>query len=232
MTFLPGTNKQIEILLNSLAGELTSILIIGAGCEEISKMMAAKYSCGVVIIVEDNESLLTSRLKLSGQEKIKVRMMDYSNTDFRDSSFDLVYAQASISGNRNNITKEVKRIIKPEGYFCNGEVVSIKDSIPAFVEDIWKASGISPLRSNEFAEYFRTKGFDIIGETDLSDSLKEFYSTGIRLLKEKSSGFSEQEKSYYKKLLKQISHESNAYLKLGGSKYIGFKMLITKKESV
>jgi len=38
----------------------------------------------------------------------------------------------------------------------------------------------------------------------------------------------ETEKKLYKKLLNKISHESNAYLKLGADKYIGLNLLILK----
>ncbi len=233
MIFLPGTDKQSEFLFDTLTLNQSSILIIGPGCEEISKLMAGKYSAEVTIIVENHELLLTSRLRIAGQKNVSVKMMDYSNTDFKDSAFDLVYAQASISNkNRNKIIKEIKRILKPERYFCNGEIVSLKNSIPVFVEDIWKASNIIPLEIITFADFFRRKGFMIMREEDLSSNLKEFYLMSSRLLKEKSGELTEEEKSYYKKLLKQISHESNAYLKLGGDKYIGFKILIMKKGQV
>ncbi len=231
MIFLPGTIKQSEILFKSLSQEFSSILIIGPGCEEISNSMAAKYSAGVTIIVDNNDSLLTSRMKLAGQKNTSVKMMDYSNTDFKDSFFDLVYAQASMSNkNRNKIIKEIKRILKSGGYFCNGEIVSLKNPVPAFVEDIWRASNITPITSNDFGRFFTEKGFEIVLEEDLSGTLKEFYLMGSRLLKEKSGELTDEEKSYYKKLLKQISHESNAYLKLGGDKFIGYKMAIMRKE--
>ncbi len=230
MIFLPGTDKQSEILFDTLNLDLSSILIIGPGCEDISKSMAAKYSAAVTIIVENHESLLTSRLRIAGQKNVSVKMMDYSNTDFKDSAFDLVYAQASISNkNRNKIIREIKRILKPGGYFCSGEIVSLKNSVPVFVDDIWKASNIIPLEINTFADFYRGKEFEIILEEDLSSNLKEFYLMSSRLLKEKSGELTEEEKSYYKKLLKQISHESNVYLKLGGDKFIGYKMAIMKK---
>jgi hypothetical protein len=47
-------------------------------------------------------------------------------------------------------------------------------------------------------------------------------------LKQAIETLTEKEKSYYKKLLNKISHESNAYLKLGADKYIGYKLLILK----
>lgn len=233
MIFLPGTDKQSKILFKTLPEKFSSTLILGSGCEEIAKTMSEEYSSNVTIIVDNYDSLLQSRLKLAGQKNISVKMMDFSNTDFRDSSFDLAYAQASISNNnRNKIIKEIKRLLTPEGYFCNGEIVNLKDQAPAFVNDIWKASNISPLNSTYLAGFYMDKGFVIILEEDISGSLKDFYSISSQLLKEKSGDLTEEEKSYYKKLLKQINHESNAYLKLGGDRYIGFKMLIMKKGQV
>jgi hypothetical protein len=44
-----------------------------------------------------------------------------------------------------------------------------------------------------------------------------------------TSSLSNEEKSYHKKMLKRISHESNAYLKLGGNKFIGFISVILRK---
>ena len=49
------------------------------------------------------------------------------------------------------------------------------------------------------------------------------------MLKNTKEDLPENEKSYYKKLLNQISHESNVYLKLGGDKYLGFYALILQK---
>jgi len=230
MIFLPGSDKQINALFRALDQKLSSILIIGSGCEDISIKLQSKFSCPIDIIVDNYDSLINTRVALSNKKEISVRMMDFTNTDFPDSSFDLIYSQASMSNDsRNKIIKEVKRIIKPEGYFCNGEIVRLKDPIPVFVNDIWKASDINTINSDAFAGFYKDKGFEIILEEDISGSLKEFYLMGNQLLKEKSDKLTNEEKSYYKKLLKQISHESNVYLKHGGDKYIGFKILIMKK---
>ena len=70
---------------------------------------------------------------------------------------------------------------------------------------------------------------NIMKEEDLSFTLKEFYVQSEKMLSKETGDFSEQEKSYYKKLLKKISHESNAYLNLGGSDYTGFTALIMRK---
>lgn len=232
MIFLPGTDKQIEILFKTLTQQFSSILIIGAGCEEIAGGLAANYLSTVTIIVDNYDTLLSTRLQLTKDKNTSVKMMEFSNTDFQNSSFDLIYAQASISNrDRNKIVKEIKRIIKPDGYFCIGENVELAKSSPQFIKDIWSVSEIQPLYSGGLKKYYEERNFRVISEHDLSYTLKDFYISSKNLLKEKSVGLTEQEKSYYKKLLKQISHESNAYLNLGGDKYMGFKMLILKKGS-
>ncbi len=228
--FLPGTHQQQKIFLSKVNVKNFKVLVIGSGTEEISLSFYNEGASKVIMIVEDDDSLLKSRLLLANEKEINVRMMDFDNTDFADSNFDLVFAQASISNKkRNKIVKEVKRILKPEGYFCIGENISFSKSPPEFVKDIWESSEISPLFSEELRKYYEAKDFQIIHEHDLSHTLKDFYQQSSSLLKEKSNNLSDQEKSYYKKLLKRISHESNVYLNLGGDIHIGFRMLILKK---
>ena len=228
--FLPGTDKQIKLLLNQISLTDFTILLIGSGSEEISKQLISSGAAKVTIIVQDQESLITARFNLSGTNNVSVRLMEFDNTEFKDSTFDLIYAQASISTfNRNKIIKEIKRILKPKGYFCVGEIISLTISPPQFVKDIWSGSNISPLHQEEINKYYTNKNFEIIYEDDLSNTLQDFYRFSSNLLKEKSNELSEDEKRYYKKSLKQISHESNAYLKMGGELHMGFKTLLLKK---
>jgi SAM-dependent methyltransferase len=228
--FLPGTDKQLKFLLDRIDLKDYKVLILGPGCEEISKQFLANGVSRVLIIVNNEDSLLITRLNLAGIKEITVRLMQFEATDFKDSQFDLVYAQGSVSGfNRNKILKEIKRILKPSCYFCAGEIVSLTKSPPRFVKDIWKNSDISPLFSDDLENYYRERNFEVISSDDISDTLFDFYRLSNDLMKEKSGGLTVEEKSYYKKLLKQISHESNVYLKLGGNVHIGFKVLILKK---
>ena len=83
--------------LESTAVEGKEILVIGSNSEELAQIFIENKSTSVIIIVDDYDSLLRSRFLLSGNKLVSVRMMEYPNTDFRDSTFDIVYAQASIS---------------------------------------------------------------------------------------------------------------------------------------
>lgn len=226
---LPGGLKLLRILRTKFLLRDKYILVIGAGSEKIAEKMVDSGASSVKMIVSDFDSLMNSKLNLSKESRIVLEMMEYDSMDFSEKEFDLVYAQGSISSsNRSKIIKEIKRILKADGVFCVGEITSLKKEYPIFIKDIFESSDVLPLVHNECSAYYESRKFTVVHEQDLSSSLKNFYENAASELKTKIDNLSGQEKSYYKKLLNKISHESNAYLKLGADKYIGFKMLILK----
>jgi ubiquinone/menaquinone biosynthesis C-methylase UbiE len=227
---LPAGFKQFRILKSKYILDGKNILAIGANSEKIAEKMIEAKAKAASIIVDDHDSLLVSRMNLQKESKVIIKMMDFENTDFLDSEFDLVYAQASISlNNRNKIVKEIKRILKPEGVLCVSEITLLREDYPAFVENIFDSSDILPLINDKCKDYYLERNFLLLYEEDLTSSLRVFYEKVSAELKSRIALLSEQEKSYYKKILNKISHESNAYLKLGADKYIGLKMLILRK---
>ncbi len=228
--FLPGTDRQFTILSSQVALEGKRILIIGGNTSELANEFIARGASQVIIVVEDNDSLLQTRLLIGNNKSISAKMMEFTNTDFNDEDFDLVYAQASISNSeRNKILKEVKRILKPKGILCVGENVVFTEELPKFVNDIFQSSGIIPLLKDNFPKYFTERKFDVLYQHDLSSTLKDFYKMSASLLQDNIDTLTDNEKSYYKKLIKKMSHESNAFLNLGGDNYFGFMMLILQK---
>lgn len=228
--FLPGGFKQIRILKTKIVLNDKIVLIIGSGSEKIAEKMIESGASSVIMIVNDYDSLINARLNLIKDSKVVVKMMDFDNTDFKAEEFDLVYAQASISLlNRNKIVKEIKRILKPEATLCVGEITALTKDYPPFVKNIFDSSDILPLINDECGAYYKERNFSVVYEEDLSSSLKSFYEHTAQELDDKIYKLTDKEKSYYKKLLNKISHESNAFLKLGADRYVGFKMLILKK---
>jgi SAM-dependent methyltransferase len=228
--FLPGTDKQVSTFSKTVEIKNKSVLIIGSGCEEIAEIFHLNESGEVYLITDDEDSLFQSRFVLSEIKEINIRMMDYENTDFKSEKFDVIYAQGSTgTKRRNKIIKEIKRILKPEGYFCVGEIVGLNPSQPQFVKDIWENNNISPLFKEEFKKYYLSKGFELILEENLAGTLKDFYSVSKRVLEESSKEFTGKEPRILRKLLKTYSHEANAYLKLGSDKLIGYEMLVLRK---
>ena len=230
--YLPGTEKQFNHLKNNVSLEGQEILIIGSNSVKIAEMFSNSGAKSITIIVEDYESLLNSRIMVDNGNGVNVRLMEFTNTDFINDSFDIVYTQASISSKmRNKIIKEIKRVLKPEGILNVGEITSIKSSPPKFVDDIWESGNILPLNSEDIKKYYEERKFEVVDTLDLSAHLKDFYLESIKLLYNSIDSLSENEKAYYKKLLKRMSHESNVYLKLGGKDYMGFTSIIVRRIS-
>ena len=231
--FLPGSVYQINKFLEDNIVEEKDVLITGANSEAIAEEFLANKARTVIIIVDDNDILIRSRFILSGKKKISVRMMEYNNTDFNDASFDIVYAQASISTPaRKKIVKEIKRILRPEGVFCCGEIVNLEQDVPKFINDLRENSGIEALWINDLNDFYINAGFEIKSEENLSNRLQNFYRDSSRLLEDNKDDLTESEKSYYKRILKMMSHEPNAYLDLGGYRFMGLKMLIVRKPAL
>jgi ubiquinone/menaquinone biosynthesis C-methylase UbiE len=227
---LPGLERQIEFLFNNFKSSAKNILVIGSNCEEIAKELSNHFEANIDVIVEDYDSLINSKLLLESAEKINVRLMDFEVTDFEDSSFDLIYAQAAISvTKRNKIVKEINRLLKPDGYMCLGEMVTLRKDYPPFVQDIFDSSDLLPLFVDDLEKYYTERKFTVLVRQNLTHTLKNYYSSNIRLLDRSIDNLTSSEKSYYKKILNKLSHESNAYLKLGGDKFIGFIVLLLQK---
>jgi len=214
----------------SLEGQ--EILIIGSNSVKIAEMFSNSCAKTITIIVEDYDSLLSSRIMIEKGNGVNVRLMEFTNTDFINDSFDIVYTQASISTKmRNKIVKEITRVLKPEGILNVGEITSIKSSPPKFVNDIWESGNILPMNSDDIKKYYEERKFEVVDTLDLSAHLKDFYLESKKLLFDNITSLSDNEKAYYKKLLKRMSHESNAYLELGGKDYMGFTSIIVRRIS-
>ncbi|MDQ7816490.1 MAG: methyltransferase domain-containing protein [Melioribacteraceae bacterium] len=232
LILLPGLKRQIRFLIQKSAGQkYSNVLIIGSSSEVTALKFINKFNSNVEIIVGEYESLINSKYILGNSENVNIKMMSYDSTDYPDNHFDLVYAQASISlTNRNKIVKEIKRILKPSGYLCVGEIVSFEKEIPRFVQDIYNNSDLLPLFINDLEKYYKERKFIVLAKEDLSTTLKEYYSMSIASYNDIANKFDSHEQSYYKKIINKIKHESNVYLKLGGDKYIGFIALLLKKD--
>jgi len=229
--FLPGLDNQIRFVRRQLELEGKSSLTIGSASEGIVKVFADETNTLAELIVEDYSSLLNSRLLLGEDKSVNVRLMDFEYTDFEDSTFDVVYTQGGISNpRRNKIVKEIKRILKPGGIFCVGEVVSLAEDLPQFILDIYEATELEPLQLTKIEDYYAERNFEIIEKKDLSFTLKDYYSKNLYELKKSVNEMAENEKSYYKKLIKMISHEAKAFLNEGADEHIGFYSLILKKK--
>ena len=118
--------------------------------------------------------------------------------------------------------------MKNDGLLFVGEIVRLEKHVPQFVQDMFDDSDLDPLFVKEIKDYYKQRNFEVRDMMDYSKTLKDYYSTNLQKLSASLKELSENEKSYYKKLLNQISHQSKAFLKQGADKYIGFYTIIAK----
>ena len=197
---LPGLGKQFSFLSGRLNLSSMRILIIGSQTVPIAKKLQNDNQ--VEIIVEEYESLMNTKLALNKEDKLSVKIMDFERTDYKNDEFDLIYSQGSISNyRRKNIVKEARRILKTGGYFCVGEVIQLEKSVPHFVKDIFENSDLDPLHKDDLLNYYVQRNFEEIDSQNLSNTLKDYYSHNISLLKQQEGSLSSSEKSYLKTIL-------------------------------
>lgn len=230
MYFIPGSDKQKKFLIQNVELEGKSILVIGSSSATIALELSKKSKTKVELIVEDYDSLMNSKIEIESDPNVECKLMDFECTDYDKEQFDIIYAQASVSlERRNKIIKEIKKILKKDGIFCVGEIVSLRQEPPLVVKNVWKDSGLMPLFIEDIDKYYSERQFEVLHTENYSDELEKFYIKTIEELKKVKKNLSEQELSYHKKLLNRISHESKLYLNQGGDRIIGFKILILKK---
>jgi ubiquinone/menaquinone biosynthesis C-methylase UbiE len=225
----PGLKRQYEFLISTLELNGLKILVLGSSSYSIAKLLFLKSNNNIDIVVEDYESLLAAQLESVKNPEISVKLMDFEKTDYLENTFDLVYAQGSISDKRRKkIIKEINRILKPNGYLCVGEIVKLEDKIPNFVNEIYELSNLDPLYLKNLNSFYEERNFNVIASTNLSNTLREYYSLNLKLFKENIKLLAPNEKAYYKTILNKINHESNVYLKLGGDRFMGMQTLVLK----
>lgn len=230
---LPGLGEQIKFLFDGLNIEGINILVIGSQSTQIAFELSKYAGKPVDLILEDYDSFMMSNINVGNSSKVNVKLMEFERTDFAEKQFDLIYSQASITNKRRKkIIKEIKRILKPGGYLCVGEIIKLKENIPPFIQNVFNSSSLDPLFLDNFEKYYTDKNFTLIDSKDLSETLKGFYNKYDELLKKNINKLADNEKSFYKKLLNQIKHERNVFLKFEGQKYIGFKTLLLKKNPI
>jgi len=229
MIFLPGTDRQFKYFAENTAFEGKQILIAGSGTESFALELINLGAAEVQIITDSPDEIINMRVRVRGSN-LKIKLMDYKSTDFSGGRFDFIYSQGSFSiPARRKIYKEMLRILNQDSIICTGEIIRSQPEVPQFMSNIWETSELAPLLPDEQDRFFSSIGLQVVSMEDLSFTLKEFYLIGRSRLAEFAREGPEDEKKYYKKLMSKISHESNAYLDLGGDRFMKFYVYIIKR---
>lgn len=229
---LPGMDDQFLWFNNLYDVTGKTVLVVGESSDELAKFIEENFQAKVYFIVHDEDALFRSRLKLGANKNISVRLMEFSNTDFKNDFFDAVYAQASVTvKERRKIAKEFFRITKPGGVLCVGEMCNLKKEVPQVITDVWNRSTLSPLFVDELVPFYESVHWKHKESKDLSETLDVFYIQFEKKAARNLPNVPEGEKKLHKKFIHKISHEANVFLRHGGYKNIGFSAMLFEKET-
>ena len=228
---LPGMDDQFLWFSNLYDVSGKTILVVGESSDGLAKFIEENFQAKIFFIVHEEDALFRSRLSLSANKNVTVRLMDSSHTDFKDNFFDAVYAQASVTvKERRKIAKEFFRITKPEGVLCVGEMCNLKKDVPQVIVDFWLRSSLAPLFVDELVPFYEAASWKLLDSKDLSETLDRFYIEFEKKAARNLPNLPEGEKKLHKKFIHKISHHANVFLRHGGYKNIGFSAMLFKKE--
>jgi ubiquinone/menaquinone biosynthesis C-methylase UbiE len=229
---LPGMDDQFLWFNNLYDVTGKTVLVVGESSDELAKFIEENFQAKIYFIVHDEDALFRNRLKLGANKNISVRLMEFSNTDFKNDFFDVVYAQASVTvKERRKIAKEFFRITKPGGVLCVGEMCNLKKEVPQVITDVWNRSTLAPLFVDELVPFYESVQWKHKESKDLSETLDVFYIQFEKKAARNLPNVPEGEKKLHKKFIHKISHEANVFLRHGGYKNIGFSAMLFEKET-
>ena len=109
-----------QVIKNSNITEESNVLDAGCGYAGTAMYIAEKKKCHVeaITIVDEQVSKAKELIKERGLEKyVNVSIQDYTKTNFKDNTFDVIYGIESIcyANPKKDFLKEAYRILKPGG---------------------------------------------------------------------------------------------------------------------
>ncbi|HWR63473.1 MAG TPA: methyltransferase domain-containing protein [Candidatus Thermoplasmatota archaeon] len=188
-TAIQNMNIYIGRLLGLGTGQTCHVLEAGCGIGATSRYLAKKYpSCHFTGISLGTEEIELAKKIQKEQHLTNIEFIsgNYNNTEFKDHSFDRVFALESIvyAVNKKDVINEVSRILKP-----NGKCVIIDGFFPknqpsstflknAYMLTLSKRSIPGVISLQEIQSYLKSAGFTDIIIHDLSKNISKHYFFG------------------------------------------------------
>lgn len=203
------TVKHMAGMLTGLS-EQTSVLDIGAGYGGAARYLARIFGCHVTALnLSEKENQRNRQLNQEQNLSAKIEVVDGSFEDIpaADNSFDLVWSQDAIlhSGNREQVLREVVRVLKPGGKFIFTDPMQSDNCPEGVLQPILDRIHLSTLGSPEFYRSHLTKlGLSEVIFDEKTDQLVNHYSHVLRETQDKQ-----------KKLLPSVSPDYIDRMKMG-----------------
>lgn len=185
-TISEASQKTVEEMADQIAREVSStshILDIGAGYGGSARYLARRFGCQVSCLnlsEVQNERNRQMNREQGLEDKIEVEDGNFENLPFADASFEIVWCQDSIlhSGRREQVFREVDRVLKPGGVFVFTDIMQQEPADPEKLQPVYDRIHLPSLGSLEaYAEYAGKLGWKQDGFEDYSPQLPNHYQS-------------------------------------------------------
>jgi ubiquinone/menaquinone biosynthesis C-methylase UbiE len=162
------SNKRGLILAKKLLDfvefdDRTDFLEIGSGTGEVSKYIAKNYIGSVIATDIDPEQIAIARRGCANIANLTFQEIDAVDLPFDNESFDVVLSFGVLHhvDKWKTALEEVKRVLRPGGYFIYAEVI-----YPKTITDMDKSSkhgfGLTSVDVDKVNSFFKKNGFVIV----------------------------------------------------------------------
>jgi len=102
-----------------------AFLEIGCGDGQVAKYLAEEYNAEVIGIDIDPQRIMLACKNVNGGLNLRYLEADATDLTFSDDSFDMVLSLGVLHHVQNSlgVLKEVKRVLKPGGYFVFADII-------------------------------------------------------------------------------------------------------------
>ena len=177
---LVNTNNVLAELAN--VNETDYVLDAGCGVGGAAMYLAQTQharATGITLSQKQADYATTAAQKLGLQDKVAFQVMDYTQTSFKDESFDVIWVCESVSSAQDNTAfiREAYRLLKKGGRLILSDFFLTKENqqdnhrwIPKWL-DTW---GINNLTTKEyFVHELETTGFDVKENLDYTSKIRK-----------------------------------------------------------
>ena len=179
-----ASRRTVERIASRLRdpSEETRVLDIGSGYGGAARFLARSHGCRVSALnLSDVENETARRLNKEQGLDGKIEVVDGSFQEIRqpDESFDAVWSQDALlhSGNREQVVKEVARVLKPEGQFVFTDPMQADDCPEGLLQPILDRIHLEDLGAPAFYRAAAEKaGLCEVGFDDLTQHLVTHYA--------------------------------------------------------
>ncbi len=180
------TQERMLDLLKNKPGPGSKVIDLGSGYGGSARFLADRFGCTVIALnlsEVENERARTLNREQGLDHLIEVVDGDYANVSFDDNTFDLVWSQDAFlhSPAREQVIKEVSRILKPEGEFVFTDPMQSDNCPEGVLQPIFNRIHLESMGSPGFYKETGSKyGLEQVAYDEMTEQLKRHYSAVLR----------------------------------------------------